>query len=41
MLLDRISNTTFRYKDILELDPDMSYQELHPEAYRLRLLPDP
>ena len=29
MLLDRISNTTFRYKDILELDPDMSYQELH------------
>ena len=29
MLLDHISNTTFRYKDILELDPDMSYQELH------------
>lgn len=28
-LLDRISGTTFRYHDILEQRPDMSYQELY------------
>lgn len=29
MLLDRISNITFRYEDVLALKPDMNYQELH------------